>query len=200
MRSSISKTVLAGLSALAVSATIALSSPPAAAAFQFHGGGFGGFHGGGFGGFHGGGFGGFNGRGMGMGAFRPGGFGGFHGGGFGGFNGPGMGMGAFRPGGFAGFRPGFNGFRPGFNGFHNPAFVNGRFVNRNFFINRNVFIGGPGGCWGGWCGGGWWWPGFATGALVGAAATYPYYPEGPAEIADTCNLRSQDAQEYGAKA
>jgi hypothetical protein len=70
MRSSISKTVLAGLSALAVSATIALSSP-AAAAFQFHGGGFGGFHGGGgFGGFHPG-FGGFHP------GFRPG-FVGFH--------------------------------------------------------------------------------------------------------------------------
>jgi hypothetical protein len=123
MRGSISKTVLAGLLALAVSAPITLSSP-ALAAFQFHGGGFGGFHGG-FGGFHGG-----------M-------------GGFSGFHGP---MGGFRPGGFAAFHPGF---RPGFG------------FRRNVFINRN-------GCWGGWCGGGWWWPGFATGAIVGAAATYPY--------------------------
>ena len=123
MRGSISKTVLAGLSALAVSAPIALSNP-AAAAFQFHGGGFGGFHGG-FGGFHGG-----------M-------------GGFSGFHGP---MGGFRPSGFNAFHPGF---RPGFG------------FRRNVFVNRN-------GCWGGWCGGGWWWPGFATGAIVGAAAAYPY--------------------------
>jgi hypothetical protein len=65
MRSSTSKTVLAGLSALVVSATT-LSSP-AAAAFQFHGGG--GFHGG-FGGFR-----------SGLGGFHPGfrpGFAGFH--------------------------------------------------------------------------------------------------------------------------
>lgn len=58
MHSSISKTVLAGLTALAVSASIAFSSP-AAAAFQFHGGGFGGFHGP-------------------MVGFRPSGFGAFH--------------------------------------------------------------------------------------------------------------------------
>ena len=116
MRGSISKRVLAGLSALAVSAPIALSNP-AAAAFQFHGGGFGGFHGG-------------------M-------------GGFSGLRGP---MGGFRPGGFAALH---SGFRPGFG------------FRRNVFINRN-------GCWGGWCGGGWWWPGFATGAIVGAAAAYPY--------------------------
>jgi len=50
------------------------------------------------------------------------------------------------------------GFHPGFH---------------NRFFNRNIFVGN--GCWGGWCGGGWWWPGFATGAVVGAAATYPYY-------------------------
>lgn len=114
MRSSISRTVLAGLSALAVSATIALSSP-AATAFQFHGGGFGGFHGGG---------------------------------------------------GFGGFHPGFGGFHSGF--VHRPGFFRHGFVNRHVF-----FVGGPGGCWGGWCDG-WWWPGFATGAIVGAAATYPY--------------------------
>ena len=108
--------------------------------------------------------------------FRGGGFGGFHGG-FGGFHGPAMG--AFRPGGF-GFHRGFfdhDGFRDDFfrhrffdrDGFRDDFFRR-RFVDRDFFINRNVFIGGPGGCWGGWCG-----AGFATGAVVGAAATYPGY-------------------------
>jgi hypothetical protein len=130
MRTSISKTVLAGLAALTVSAPIALSNP-AAAAFQFHGGGFGGFHGG-FGGFHGG-------------------MGGFHSG---------------------GFQPGFGGFHSGF--VRGPGFFHRGFVGRHVFFNRNVFVGGPGGCWGGWCGGGWWWPGVATGALIGAAAAYPY--------------------------
>jgi len=151
MRVSMSKTVIAHLAAVIVSAVVGGATGPAQAAF-FHGGGFGGFHGGGFGG--------------------------FHSGGFGGFHSPGMGMGAFRPGGFGAFHPGFNGFRPGFNGFHSPGFVNGRFVDRNFFINRNVFIGGHGGCWGRWCGSGWWWPGFASGAIIGAAATYPYYDYG----------------------
>jgi hypothetical protein len=129
-----SKSVVARLAAVFVSAVVGVTTGPAQAAF-FHGGGFGGFHGGGFGGFHS----------------------------------PGMGMGAFRPGGFGAFHPGFNGFRPGFNG---------RFANSNFFINRNVFIGGHGGCWGRWCGSGWWWPGFASGAIIGAAATYPYYDYG----------------------
>ena len=85
--------------------------------------------------------------------------GGFHGGGFSGFRGGGFG--GFHPG-MGGFRPGFGGFRPGFGGFR-----------RNVFVNRNVFVRGRG-CWGGWCGGGFW-PGFATGAVIGAAATYPYY-------------------------
>jgi hypothetical protein len=161
-----SKTVLAGLSALAVSATLVISSP-AAAAFQFHGGGFGGFHGGGgFGGFHGG-MGGFH---PGFGGFRPG-FAGVHPG-FGGFH---PGFGGFHPG-FAGVHPGFGGFHPGF--VHGPGFFHHGFVGRRVFFNRNVFVGGPGGCWGGWCGGGWWWPGFATGAIVGAAAAYPYDDNG----------------------
>ena len=107
MRISISKTVLAGLSALAVSAPIALSNP-AAAAFQFHGGGMGGF-------------------------------GGFHGG-FGGGS----------------FHPGFGGFHSSFD--HSPGFFHHGFVGRRVFFNRNVFVGGPGGCWSGWCGG-WWWAG-----------------------------------------
>ncbi|HZZ62551.1 MAG TPA: hypothetical protein VFE63_15530 [Roseiarcus sp.] len=91
-----------------------------------------------------------------------GGFGGFHGG-FGGFHGPAMG--AFRPG-MSAFHPGGFGFHRGF--FDRDDFFRRRFVDRDFFINRNVFVGGPGGCRGGWCG-------FATGAIIGAAATYPYY-------------------------
>jgi hypothetical protein len=117
MRSSMSKTVLAGLLAIAVSAPIA-SSSPAAAAFRMGGGGFGGMHGG-----------------------------------------------------FGGFHPGFGGFHSGF--VHGPGFFNHGFVGHRVFFNRNVFVGGTGGCWSGWCGN-WWWPGFATGALVGAAASYPY--------------------------
>jgi hypothetical protein len=100
--------------------------------------------------------------------FHGGGFGGFHRG-FGGFHGPAVG--AFRPG-MSAFRPGGFGFHRGFfdrEGFRDDFFRH-RFVDRDFFINRNVFVGGPGGCWGGWCG-----AGFATGAIVGAAATYPGY-------------------------
>src|SRR5271166_4390635 len=63
-------------------------------------------------------------------------------------------FGGFRTGGFGGFHGG------GFGGWH------------------GGFGGWRGGGWGGGCGGwgyggGWWWPGFATGAIVGAA--YPYY-------------------------
>jgi hypothetical protein len=111
-----------------------------------------------------------------MGGFRPGGFDGFHGG-MGGFRGPAIG--GFRPGGFHG---GMGAFHPGGFGFHRRFFARDdlrrRFFDRDVFINRNVFVGGPGGCWGGWCNGGWWWPGFASGAIVGAAATYPYYGAG----------------------
>jgi hypothetical protein len=95
MRVSPSKSVLAPVVAVVLSAIVGLATVPADAAF-FHGGG--GFHGGGFGGFHGGGFGGF----------RGGRFGGYY-----------------------------------------------------------------GRCWN--CGYGWLWPGFAAGALLGAAATYPYF-------------------------
>ena len=72
--------------------------------------------------------------------------GGFHGGfGGGGFHG-GFGGGGFRGGwGGGGWRGGWGGWRGGYG-------------------NR--------GCWN--CGYGWWWPGFATGAIIGAAATYPY--------------------------
>jgi hypothetical protein len=101
MRVSISKSAVAGVAAVVLSAATSLTPAPAEAAF-FHGGGFGGFHGGGFGGFHGGGF------------------GGWRGGGWGGYGRGGYGYGAY--------------------GY-----------------------------------GGWWWPGFATGALLGAAATYPYW-------------------------
>ena len=108
MRNSMSKKIVAGLSALAVSAALGLTATPADA--QFRHGGFGG----GFGGFHGG-----------MGGFRGGGWGGgWHGGGW---------------------------------------------------RNAGWGYGGWNGCrWGG-CGyNGWGW-GLATGALLGAAATYPYY-------------------------
>jgi len=111
MRNSMSKKIVAGLSALAVSAALGLTATPADA--QFRHGGFGG----GFGGFHGG-----------MGGFRGGGWGGgWHGGGW---------------------------------------------------RNAGWGYGGWNGCrWGG-CGyNGWGW-GLATGALLGAAATYPYYGYG----------------------
>ena len=96
MRVSISKSAVAGVAAVVLSAATSLTPAPAEAAF-FHGGGFGGFHGGGFGGWRGGGWGG-------------------------------------------GWRPGWGGYGRGGYGY-----------------------------------GGWWWPGFATGALLGAAATYPYW-------------------------
>jgi len=61
MRKSICKTIIAGLTALTISAAV-ISSTTSASASQFHGGGFGGgWHGGGFGGFH-----------PGFGGFRPG--------------------------------------------------------------------------------------------------------------------------------
>ena len=156
MRVSIPKSLVAGVATIVLSAVATLTSAPAGAAVFHGGGGFGGFHGG-FGGFHGG-------------------FGGFHGGmgGFGGFHGPAMGafrpgMSAFHPGGF-GFHRGFFD-RDGFHRFDRDDFFRRRFFDRDVFVNRNVFVGGPGGCWGGWCG-------FATGAIVGAAATYPYYGYG----------------------
>jgi hypothetical protein len=120
MRNSISKKIVAGLAALAMSAALSLSATPADA--QFRHGGFGG----GFGGFHGG----------------MGGFGGWHGGWGGGWRGGGWG-GGWRGGGWRNAGWGWNGC-------------------------------GWGGC------GGWWWPGLAAGALVGAAATYPYYGYGDA--------------------
>jgi hypothetical protein len=94
MRNSISKWIVAGLTALTMSATVISSTTPAAAV-MIHGGGFGG-------GFHGGGFGGF----------RPGFGGGFH---------PGFrpGFVGFRPG-FVGFHRRF--FHPGF--FVNSVWVN----------------------------------------------------------------------------
>jgi hypothetical protein len=122
MRVSISKSLVSGIVAVALTGAAILASDPAGAAMRVGMGGFGGFHGS---------------------------------------------MGGFRPGGFAGFHPGFNGFHPGF--------ANRPFVGRNVFVNRNVFINrGFGGCRGGWCGGGWW-PGFATGAIVASAASYPYW-------------------------
>src|SRR5271165_6986409 len=129
MRISISKKIVAGLAALAMSAALSLSATPADA--QFRHGGFGG----GFGGFHGG----------------MGGFGGWHGG-MGGWGGGWRG-GGWRGGGWGG-------------GWRNAGWgwgSHGRYWN---------------GCgWGG-CGYGGWWPGIAAGALVGAAATYPYYGYG----------------------
>jgi len=111
-----SKSVVARLTAVVLSAVASLATVPADAAFGgFRTGGFGGFHGGGFGGWHGG-------------------FGGWRGGGSGG---------GWRGGGWGG------GWRGGYG------------------------YGGWGNRWGY---GGWWWPGFATGAIVGAAAAYPYEP------------------------
>ena len=105
MRSSISKKIVAGLAALAMTAAFSLTTTPADA--QFRHGGFGG------------------------------GFGGWHGGGFGGWRGAGWG-GGWRGGGWG-------------------------------------WGGGWRGCgWGG-CGYGGFWPGLAAGALIGTAATYPYW-------------------------
>ncbi len=123
MRISISRKIVAGLAALAMSAALSLSATPADA--QFRHGGFGG----GFGGFHGG----------------MGGFGGWRGGG-GGWGG------GWRGGGWGG-------------GWRNAGWGGG-WQGRSW-----------NGCgWGG-CGyNGWGW-GLATGALLGAAATYPYSGE-----------------------
>src|SRR5271165_3675722 len=85
MRSSISKKIVAGLAALAMTAAFSLTTTPADAQFRHggFGGGFGGWHGGGFGGWHGGGFGGGRGAGRG-GGWRGGGWGGgWRGGGWG---------------------------------------------------------------------------------------------------------------------
>ena len=81
MRVSISKSLVSGIAAVAMSAAAILASGPADAQMRFGGGGVGGFHGG-MGGFHGG-FGGFHG---GVGAWRGGGWrgGGWGGGGWGG--------------------------------------------------------------------------------------------------------------------
>jgi hypothetical protein len=107
MRRSISKVAIAGLAALAMSATMLCTTIPASAVGGFHGS-FGGFRPG-FGGFHSG-FGGFH---PGFGAFRPG---------FGVHPGFSNGFVAFRP----GFRPFFANrrffFHPGF-------FVNGVWIN-----------------------------------------------------------------------
>jgi len=58
----------------------------------------------------------------------------------------------FHGGGFGGWHGGFGGWHGGWRGGW-----------------------GDGGLRGGWGYGGWWWPGFATGALLGAAVTYPYW-------------------------
>ena len=107
MRRSISRAILAGAAALAMSATIFSTTTPASA---FHGG-VGGFRIGGFGGFHPG-FGGFR---RGFGGFRPAGFVGVH---------PG-----FRNG-FVAFHPGHRPFFPGRRIFFHPGFFrNGVWIN-----------------------------------------------------------------------
>src|SRR5271165_5842494 len=85
MRSSISKKIVAGLAALAMTAAFSLTTTPADAQFRHggFGGGFGGWHGGGFGGWHGGGFGGWRGAGWGGGWGGAGWGGGGRGGGWG---------------------------------------------------------------------------------------------------------------------
>jgi hypothetical protein len=112
---------------------------------------------------------------MGMGGFRPGGFGGFHGsmGSFGGFHGPAMG--GFRPsggmGGFGGFHgPAMGGFRPGTGAWHGGAWGHHGWAG---WGGRHLH----GGCWncGHWHNGWWWSPAFASGLIVGTAATYPYW-------------------------
>ena len=80
------------------------------------------------------------------------------------------------------------GFHGGFGGFHGGGFHGGF---GGFHGGMGGFGGWRGGGWGGgWRGGGWgwgngcgwggcgWWPGLAAGALIGAAATYPYYGYG----------------------
>jgi hypothetical protein len=144
---SMPKWLVSSVAAVVWSAAATLANSPADAAM-----GMGGFRPGGFGGFHGGmgGFGGFHGPAMG--GFRPGGFGGFHGGmgGFGGFHGPAMG-----------------GFRPGWSAWHGGAWGHPGWAGWHWH----------GGCWncGHWRNGWWRGPAFASGLIVGAAATYPYW-------------------------
>jgi hypothetical protein len=61
-------------------------------------------------------------------------------------------------------------FRFGGGGFHGGGF-HGGFGGYGWrgYGYRGYGYGGYGGY------GGWWWPGFATGAIIGAAAAYPYY-------------------------
>src|SRR5271166_2830122 len=144
------KSVLKGLAALALSdAAVSTTATPADAQIRFGGGGF---HGGmgGFGGFHG----------MGGGMWR-GGMGGWHGGSL---AGSGWGDG-WRNGGWGGYGGWGGGWRNAGWGY------GGRGSGYRGYWN---------GCWNcGYYNNDWWWaPALASGMIVGAAASYPYYSQG----------------------
>jgi hypothetical protein len=144
MGKSISKTIVAGLAALAMAAAVVLPSTPASAGggFRMGGGGFGG-------GFHGGGWGG--------GGFRGGGWGGggWHGGG-GGWRGVGWrgaGWGGGWRGGWAGGRVWHGGYWNNgiwYNGWWGPAVAAGLLTGAVIASNSGWGYGGYGGgdgCW-----------------------------------------------------
>ncbi len=131
----------------------------------------------------GGGFGGGGGFRGGGGAFRGGNFGGgqrmfIPRGGMGGSR---VGMGGSFRGGAVAARPGRGDFRQA--AINNPGRFDNRFVNRGDWRGRYPYYGGRYPYYGRYYGrypyygnyyGGWGW-GLATGAVIGAAATYPYY-------------------------
>ncbi|HEY1453499.1 MAG TPA: hypothetical protein VGF57_08560 [Roseiarcus sp.] len=145
MGRSISRTIVAGLAALAMSAAVVLPSTPASAGggFRMGGGGFGG-------GWHGGG-------GWGGGGFRGGGWGGggWHGGGWGGGGWRGVGWrgagwgGGWR-GGWAGGRVWHGGYWNNgiwYNGWWGPAVAAGLLTGAVIASNSGWGYGGGDGCW-----------------------------------------------------
>jgi hypothetical protein len=141
MRISMSKAIVAGLTALALTAAISISATSPAAAFRMGGGGFGGgFHGGGGfgGGWHGGG---------GFGGWRGGGFGGGWRGGYGGYRGYGYGRYGYR-----GYGYGYGGWGyPGWGyagwGFPWWGLGYGPGWGSGAYYAGDGYYGGDNGCW-----------------------------------------------------